>query len=218
MFINIIIILGLYSIVILFAEVLYVYGVNPFFTRKVAHMCCGIVSAFLPRFLELNFVLIVAAFVFLVAFITKYFLVFKGVEAADKKSFGTMMFALGIATTAALFWETSSTIFSGAMLVLGFADSFAALIGKNYGKRKYKIFDMKSFEGSFVFFVVTIFITVSVYYFHFAGFQSFGGLKLCITIIGAFILTMIEGLSSRGLDNIFVSTGAGMILYLLFTV
>ncbi|MCY4224337.1 MAG: hypothetical protein OXF06_05815 [Bacteroidetes bacterium] len=100
------------------------------------------------------------------------------------------------------------------LLTMSLADTAAAMVGIRYGQTQYQTSEgVKSVEGSLAFFLVTFFSTHLVLLL----FTDTGRAEsLLISTILALLVMMLELLSWRGLDNIFVpfSTHAFLRLYL----
>ncbi|NLO60058.1 MAG: hypothetical protein GX104_03125 [Spirochaetales bacterium] len=101
--------------------------------------------------------------------------------------------------------EWAATI---GVLTMGYADGFAALVGKKWGKAKKMIFGgEKSFLGSLTIFIVTFLIVIIVSYFYqIVGLWSFGWWIKALLI--AATATVFEMCTPWGLDNLTVPLGA----------
>ncbi len=101
-------------------------------------------------------------------------------------------------------------IYFSAVLTLGVADAFAALIGTRYGRLKYTVQDgQKSVEGSLAFFAITAgAILISAPFFAELPWPNL----LQIAFTTAVVLTAFEAISLRGADNLFVPVAAAVIL------
>ncbi len=79
------------------------------------------------------------------------------------------------------------------VLVMGYGDGLAALIGKRFGRNKYSYFNCKkSIEGSATMFVVSSVIALLL------------GHSLPVSVTMAVVATIFEGVTPLGLDNITV--------------
>lgn len=97
-------------------------------------------------------------------------------------------------------------LFAVPILILTFADAIAALVGIAYGRVRYVTSDgLKSVEGSLAFFVIA-FLSVHVPVLLFTDVGRLESL-LIASIIGL-LSTVIEAISSRGLDNLLIPLGA----------
>ena len=138
---------------------------------------------------------------------------FKLVRAMDEEAgdnLGTILFPLSFALLIVLFWnqEGGRAALTAGILVLAWGDAAAALIGKRWGKHRYRVGSgYRSWEGSFAMFVfsgLAIFV---------AG-QWLGADSYSIAAIvgGAALATILEGTSLWGLDNLFVPLGTTLLL------
>lgn len=95
------------------------------------------------------------------------------------------------------------------ILVMAYGDGLAAVIGKNIKSKKYNIGKtQKSIAGSLTMFIVSI-IAVSIYLIYIGS-----GLWLIKAAIISVVITIIEAISVKGMDNITVPMG--MFIMLLF--
>ncbi|MCC5828434.1 MAG: hypothetical protein JJU36_03210 [Phycisphaeraceae bacterium] len=125
----------------------------------------------------------------------------KVLHAVGRQSFGELCYP---AAVAALYVLADGQLlgFVIPMLVLTLADAVAALIGVGYGRLRYAGLDgIKSVEGSVAFFTVA-FLSAHV---PLLLFTTIGREEvLLIAIIIGLLVMMIEAVSWRGLDNLFI--------------
>lgn len=149
-----------------------------------------------------------------VSFIILYYLSYKNnliksMERSGKGNLGTVyypisLFVLVLATF--LFIENAYVGLLGVM-IMGYGDGLAAVIGKKYGKKD--IGNGKSLIG-----VVTMFIVSLVAASLIIGFTE--GLNfIWIAVVVAITASLIEYLTPKGLDNLSVPIGISLIYYLL---
>jgi phytol kinase len=106
----------------------------------------------------------------------------------------------------------SSSPFIGAMgiLIMGYGDGFAAIIGSKYGKHSFKIIDStKSLEGSAAMFVFSFIVSLIIMLIH--ADQNF----LVYSFIIALVAMFTELFSVFGLDNLTVPLITSYLYYLL---
>jgi len=126
-------------------------------------------------------------------------------RAARRDSHGETWFACGVCL--AFLWTGGEPVAYGiAILVLGFADTAAALVGRRYGlPRRMPGGATKSLAGSAAFFAVALAVA-------FAGLHGAAGLDageaLAAAALLAAVTTGIEAFAGKGLDNLFVPLGA----------
>lgn len=82
-----------------------------------------------------------------------------------------------------------------AVLVMGFGDGFAALVGTRFGKSKYLVYGKykKSKEGTLTMFLVS-----------FAVICMFTDLHIYYALLVAFVAALLENITPLGLDNLSV--------------
>ncbi|WP_176011820.1 diacylglycerol/polyprenol kinase family protein [Victivallis sp. Marseille-Q1083] len=98
-----------------------------------------------------------------------------------------------------------------AIMVLALSDSMAALVGKSYGQRIYRVErdSRKSLEGSIIFFLLT-FLVVHLSLLLLTG---MGRLESVLTaLLIAILVTLFEAISLGGADNLFVPLGTVFLL------
>lgn len=183
--------------------------------RKIFHIAmglCALAFPFLIRDVWLGFVIAGTAILLLLA-IRKFAVLQKRFGtvcgSVQRRSYGEIYFAAGIAILFSLA-HNNFLLYAISLLVLTFADAAAALVGVSWGKHFYRsIGGQKSWEGSFSFFVVATACIYAPLRFA-ADLQSAAIFLIALTI--SLLLTIIEALSWRGLDNIFLPLGSHLLL------
>ena len=120
-------------------------------------------------------------------------------------SHGELYFALGVT---ALFCVArhSLLLYSVPLLILTLADAAAALVGQHLGRHRYRgLACAKSLEGSAAFFTCAAFSTASLLILVAALPMPHAVL---IAMVMALVLTMVEALAWRGLDNLLLPLSA----------
>ena len=170
---------------------------HPEFTRKLIHMLGGVAAVSLPLFLSLDAIAILAVTCVPVMLVirTKKFL--GGLYEVDRKSWGEVLFPIGIGMSALIASSTEAYVF--AVLVLTFSDTAAAYAGLSYAKSYIKIWNsQKSYIGSLVHFLSVLIICIAT-----ALVSDSQTVLLPINLcIIATICTVTELISTRGLDNV----------------
>lgn len=163
-------------------------------TRVIIRIFTGIFFIFL--YLNFNifyFILIVFVSLFIMIF-SFVFNIFTSIHSVDRKTYGEILFPLGVLIALWVSYPFSS-IFLSSLLILTFADSFAIIPG--FIKKSKK----KTIYGSLIFFVVS-FLILSLF------FEN----TIMAMIFISFILTVIEFVSTYGLDDLFVPVVASILL------
>lgn len=168
--------------------------------RKFVHISVGTFVAFWPFYMSLNYIKLIALAFLVVVLLTRYLNIFKVVHAVDRRSWGDVMFAIGIGIAAVL--SKSDLVFTAAVLHLSLADGLAAIVGniiKN--NHPYKILGYnKSVAGSLAFWAVSVLIICSVM----IAAQTPFGVMLAYAVILPIAATAAENIGINGLDNLFV--------------
>ncbi|MEI6222827.1 MAG: hypothetical protein WCP97_08760 [bacterium] len=203
------IVLVLFSLVFLLAEILYALKVAPYITRKVAHVGSGFVAASLPYFVDFRTTLGIGVVFFLVLAFSKGKKLLRSIHEIDEDSIGAVLFPLSIAATAFVFWNSTVAIFQWATLVLGVSDGIAGVVGRRFGKRTFAITGKKTVEGSLFFFLSAFLILLLAIYFG----SELTIYKVVEACVGAAVLCFIEAFFGKGWDNLFIPLAAGAVLF-----
>jgi len=209
---GLIIVLVLYGLAFLIGELAYHGGIDSNITRKIIHIGGGAVTAFLPFLVSFRTALALTAFFIVFIFLSERYKFFHSIHNINWQSRGALLFPVSVLASILLFWELSPIVFSGAMLILGLSDGFASLLGRAWGRHHYFITAEKTYEGSLIFFIITLAI-FSVFLI-IKG--SVGFFPISLALLGTIFLTVIEGVSRNGWDNLFLPLVGGGFFLLLF--
>ncbi len=183
------------------------FNINSELKRKSFHVSMGIVMLTFPYIFKSSYsVGALGIIALLIMFILK--------NTKLKKTIGTVLYSVERESLGEIFFIISVFIvfflskgdrvkYSIPILVLTFADSTAALIGKSYGKKNLAELneDSKSIEGSFMFFVVAFMSTlVPLLLWTEVGREE----TLIISTIVGFNAALIEMISHTGNDNLLI--------------
>lgn len=202
-------VLVVFSILIVAEKISNHEKLNPEIARKFVHITVGSFVATWPFFMERNIIYaLCAAFVFVIA-VTRISGLFPSIHKVHRKTFGDILFPLGIAGT--LFLTDNPWIFAACILHLSLADGFAALVGEKYGtKNSYNIMGYKkTAAGNIAFLLISLGITVALIAFDPSGFNNIAVATLFLVPIFS---TTVESISVRGTDNIFVPISLALLL------
>ena len=139
--------------------------------------------------------------------------VFKSMERdGSKNDLGTVYFALSLLILALITFENVEYSYIGALgiLIMGYGDGFAAVIGVKYGKNKFEVLgNEKSLEGSLAMFIFSFIVSIAILY-------IFNPVNIILySLILATVSTFLEAFSPYGLDNLAVPLGSSFIYYLM---
>ena len=130
-------------------------------------------------------------------------------HGVERTSYGDYLLAIAIGAVL-LLSERDMLLYTLPLAVLTLSDAAAALAGSTYGRRFYIVEDgKKSFEGSAIFFLVTLVIAMSVLILTHA---ETGPETLVLAVLVAVFGTQFEADSWRGFDNLFLPLGLLIIL------
>lgn len=138
------------------------------------------------------------------------FKIFKSIEREENDGFGTVYYAISILLISIFTYKSGNPLIGlPGILVMGYGDGFAAIIGKKVKSKQYKIGkSTKSVAGSITMLVVSLVICMII----------FGILNIdyfWIKAIGvAVFATVLEAVSVKGLDNITVPIVVTILTYL----
>ncbi len=209
-------IIGVLSVYVYVAVLFFisekVLNKRPLVSRKFLHIMVGNVFFILPLFEHAWVMAFVAAAPFIVlTFLVSPYSPLKTVSGASAAGHGMGLVYYSISWTvlAYAFFGRPEIIAIG-IVAMSYGDGFASLIGTKFGKRKYNIFgDWKSVEGSLSMFVVILIASaMALAYYHVA-------INMYALLAVAFIATLIEGITPKGMDNLTVSFSAAIIYYVL---
>lgn len=137
--------------------------------------------------------------------------IIKTMERDENNSLGTIYFPISLLIAVIMSFVINDKVMPGiGILVLGYGDGFAAWIGSKF---KSKVLNNnKTITGSLTMFIVS-FIVIFIMMMIFKDIKMIN--ILLITLITSTLVTIIELLTPKGLDNITVPLSVIGILYLL---
>ena len=175
--------------------------------RKLLHITMGLIMLTFPYvFHNILSVGILAIIALTILVLLKHTKLKEGLGtvlySVDRESLGEIFFVISVFLIFYLS-KGDKVLYSIPILILTFADSTAALIGKNYGKKNLAELneDAKSIEGSFIFFMVAFVATlVPLLLFTDVGREE----TLIIATIVGFNVALVEMISHSGNDNLLI--------------
>ena len=167
-------------------------------TRKFIHIMTASFAATWPFFMEFNTIELISLLMFMGILVSRQLHLFRAIHGVQRRTWGELFFAMSIGIAAVL--SQSNWVFAAAMLVMGVADGFAALVGTLFDKtHRYKVFGhRKSYEGTITFFVMTLIILFAC-----SAFGHFPMSSLSLVWL-AMLATVFENIAVAGTDNLFV--------------
>lgn len=167
-------------------------------TRKFIHITVASFAASWPFFMDWNQIYLVSMLMFAGILLSRFLHLFRAIHGVQRRTWGELFFAMSIGIAAVL--GQNEWAFAAAMLVMGLADGFAALVGTLVDDTyHYRVFGhRKSREGTLTFLAISLVILVAC--------AALGDLAVSPAgLIGlALAATLIENVSIGGTDNLFV--------------
>lgn len=173
-------------------------------TRRCMHVGAAIINLVASVLVDYEAIILCNIGFATLLFFGKHTTVFSAIQKVKRHTYGDICFPLGIALAAAVLLPDQLTAFQYGVAVMGFADALAGFVGERWGKGMITIFGQKkTVTGSFVFFVVTIGITLVF-------------IPISPVVVGlAMLLVGVELLAVFGLDNAVLPATAGILYSLL---
>lgn len=190
-------------------------GYSSDFTRKVIHIGVGMLSWALPFLFDEPWPFIVACLGFAVLNLLDWrFNFFTAMSSSHRENLGTVYFPLAAGTVAYVFWD-SPPIMVAALMPLALGDGLAPIIGRAFGKHKYRVHtSTRSYEGTAGFFVAA-FLGTWLALWIMPGMPVLGPLDALLpALVVAAATALVEAVSSWGVDNLTVTATAMIILAL----
>ncbi len=176
-------------------------------SRKIVHIASCVTVCTFPYTLSNSEIYLICFIFVIITSFTKYRNIFKSIHSVDRTTFGAEAYPIGVLIATYCFLPLDKTAFIYGMLVGGFSDSIASIIGKYYKYKEIIVFGQKkSLGGSLSFFITTVII--SYLFIFILGIE----LSIISILIIAFILTMAELVQTFGIDNVTIPVLSGMTL------
>ena len=176
-------------------------------SRKIVHIASCVTVCTFPYTLSNSEIYLICFIFVIITSFTKYRNIFKSIHSVDRTTFGAEAYPIGVLIATYCFLPLDRTAFIYGMLVGGFSDSIASVIGKYYKYKEIIVFGQKkSLGGSLSFFTTTVII--SYLFIFILGIE----LSIISILIIAFILTMAELVQTFGIDNVTIPILSGLAL------
>jgi len=170
--------------------------------RKIIHIAVGIAISLTPYIFTSRLKPCLLALIFFTINLISYKNNrLNSFHLIGRDSYGTIFFPLSYLLLAGLFWDYSNHI-TASFLILAIADPFASIIGSNNNKNKsYNVLeDKKSLVGSAAMFLCSAIILSLLSQLIFSDLST--DFKLIAILTTSLAITIAEGLSYKGSDNL----------------
>ena len=195
------------------AEILHKKGFAPETTRKFVHFGGAFVTIFFPFILSSHWTVLALSSGFaLIMLFTKKLGLLQSIHGVKRKSDGAIYHPIAIYTCFLYSQILNQPIFYViSILILAISDALAALVGKSYGANEYlvEIGTRKTVEGSVTFFLASFLI---IHLILLLTTQTGRVESVLIALLISILVTVFEGVSLKGADNLFIPLGTMFIL------
>lgn len=201
-------VVAIFSLLILAEGLWWLRVIRNEASRKLVHIGIGVFAGTWSFYLTDNQIYILALAMFIVVATSKFLNIFKSIHSVTRKTWGELFFPIGIA--AAAYLTVSPWLMLAAMLHVGLADGFAALIGRRYARtHAYRVFNQeKTIVGTLVFYNISI--AVTTFALLATGFD--GG--IIVLLLVPLLATAAENFGIYGSDDLLVPVFvAGLMSY-----
>jgi phytol kinase len=182
--------------------------------RKIVHIGTGNVIL-LAWWLDIPAVLgiIASAIASLITLISYRLPILPGINSVGRKSLGTFFYAMSIGILVSFFWYINQPQYAAlGILIMAWGDGFAAIIGRRFGKHKYKLFGgQKSWEGSGTMSLISYLISSLIL----LSTEGNTWEIWVISLVVAAVATTLETISFLGMDNLTVPLGSAALAFWL---
>lgn len=186
------------------------------YARKLVHIAISVYAASWAFYLNRQTIVLISVILFAAVLFTQKFHVLKSMQSVRRVTYGELYYPIGIGLSAFLFKEPA--IYAIAVLHMGLADGFAAIVGVSMANKAKKFRyrgALKTLEGSLTFASIS-FVLNMLYWFFFVNntglLEPVGAIVYSLSC--AAILAVAEIISPRGSDNVIIPLFAGILLLL----
>ena len=204
---------AIFLLLFVIAEIAYKKGADVEFTRKFVHFGGAFVTIFFPFIIHSHWTVLALAIAFAgIMIFTKKLNLLQSVHGVTRKSEGALYHPIAI-YSCFLYAEILQQpwFYVISILILAISDASAALVGKSYGAYEYvvEVGTRKTMEGSVTFFLTSFLITHLILLLT----TSTGRVEsVLIALLISIIVTIFEGVSLKGADNLFIPLATMFIL------
>ena len=174
-------------------------------SRKLIHVGSCLIVCTMPFFIDKIGIMILSGLFIVLFVLSRNFGIFSSIHEVSRKTIGEFSMAAGVGISAVVLLPSGIIAFVYGMLILGFADTSANIIGSKWKIREFKIMSQsKSIGGTTAFFLCSIMIS------YFTAYYVGLDIKLEMLLIFCLILALIEAVHIFGLDNLSIPVISGI--------
>jgi len=180
--------------------------------RKIIHVGIGpLIPIAMYLKIDRNSALIFTGIITILILINYIYKLFPTIEDVDRKSFGTLFYCISLFFLIFLFWVKDPNSLITGFFIMTFGDGFAGLIGKNFVSKNWVVLNQKkSLLGTLTMFLTSL-VIISV-----MGFIQINSFDYTFLTI-ALLATVLEQISTIGIDNFIVPISTGICFNIFVT-
>lgn len=179
-----------------------ILGLHDEISRKTIHVLGAVASATLVLFMTQQQIVLLSLIFCVVMLCVRRYKLLKSLYTVSRKSYGEIFFPAGVGLAALV--ATDARSFACAVLIMGFADTAASLLGTVNVNNSIRFWNKKSLHGSIAFLLVATVLLLGV-----------TDIPVATSILIGAGLTLVEFISPYGSDNVTVAVAAAVVLRLL---
>lgn len=173
---------------------------EPETARKIIHIGVGTFIAFWPLYMSWLTIQLLCVALFVGILISYELGVFGAIHKVKRRTSGELWYPVGIGLAATL--TQQPWIFCVAVLHMSLADGIAAIVGMKWGRLHYRIgLHTKSIIGSFAFLVTSFALCMFAFI---VLRDELPGTSLGVFAVTPFLVTAVESVSRKGIDNLLI--------------
>ena len=191
----------------------------PEFTRKLVHIGAGMWVFGALALFDHYWAALIATTAFIgINWLSARRSLIPAMDAARTEGLGTVWFMVSFTVLLGWFWSTGRPhLAAAAMMALTWGDAAAAIVGRAWGRHRYRIGGQsRSLEGSAALALATFLSVTPTLFLLAPGIYSLGRAALAGALVAA-VAALLEPAAPHGQDNLSVPVGAGIVLWLLET-
>lgn len=195
---------------ILISLIMHKFGIDRKITRKVVHILVGFEWIILYHFMGAGSIhFLIVCLIFLALLLLEYKLkLVPAISSSDDNAPGTVYYALAMSVMAGATMLAPQLLiypFGIAVFCTSIGDGFAGLIGQGIKKYNPKIWNSKTLLGTLANFISSLAVV--------AVFSETFSLKISLawTVIIALFSAVLEMVSEKGLDNLWITIGVSIL-------
>ena len=183
---------------------------DPEHTRKLAHVGAGLIGAAAPWLFSSHWPMLVLSVGFVsVLLVSRSLGLLTSLNAGERRSAGDVLMPIAL-YVAFLLADGDATLYLLPVLILIFSDPAAALVGRRTGRLGYVVLgNPRTLEGSAAFAISAYAIAVVVL--SWSTYIEAMPVVLAASIV-TITATVLEAVSPRGLDNLYIPVGTLLVL------